>query len=110
MVLGTKTEPIVVLSDYDVIDTIRENVSDDVADFVDRRFHELNEQQRYEELKFNSDFSALEQSLDAYSSALNDIWLLAEELSNILSDNSKKLNRIQLCDKLEEIIAVTRQF
>lgn len=110
MVLNTPEGTIVALSDYDVIDTIRKNVSNDVADFVDRRLHELNEEQRYEELKFNSDFLALEQSVDAYSSALIDIRLLADELSNILSDDSKRLNRTQLCDKLEEIIAVTRQF
>jgi hypothetical protein len=109
MVVQTPEGYIPVLSDYDVIDTIRKNVSDDVANFVDTRLHELNEENRYEELKFNSDFTALETSLDEYGSALNDIWLIAEELSNKVKD-SKRLDRQEILKKVEAILEITRQF
>lgn len=108
-VLNVPNGQIVVLSDYDVIDVIRDNVSDDVADFVSQRLHELNEERDYEQLKFNTDYESLESSCDAYNSAMNDIWQMSDELIDEIK-GADRLNRQKILEKLEAIIEVARQF
>ena len=109
MVLNTPNGYMPIMSDYDVIDIIRQNVTDDIADFVDTRLHELNEESEYEQLKFNSDFESLEATVDELSSAINDIWLIADNLSNNVRD-SKRLDRQEILNKLESIIEIARKF
>ena len=109
MVLNTPNGYMPIMSDYDVIDIIRQNVTDDIADFVDKRLHELNEESEYEQLKFNSDFESLEATVDELSSAINDIWLIADNLSNNVRD-SKRLDRQEILNKLESIIEIARKF
>lgn len=91
------------LNSYDVVDVIREEVGDEVANEVKGWLEENN----YEEMKFNSDFSAMEGECEAWHSFVDDLSEEIERLREQIEDN--KLTKAKISVELYKIYEKMRK-
>lgn len=91
------------LNDYDVLEVIREEVGDEIADRAKGWLEENN----YEEMKFNSDFSAMEGECEAWHSFVDDLSEEIEQLREKIEDN--KLTKAKISVELYKIYEKMRK-
>ena len=91
------------LTSDDVVDVIREEVGDEVANEVKGWLEENN----YEEMKFNSDFSAIEGECEAWHSFVDDLSEEIERLREQIEDN--KLTKAKISVELYKIYEKMRK-
>ena len=91
------------LTDYDVVDVIREEVGDEVAD----RAKGWLEENTYEEKKFDSDFLVMEQEVESWHSFVDDLSEEIEQLREKIEDN--KLTKAKISIELYRIYEKMRK-
>lgn len=91
------------LNDYDVLEIIREEVGDEVAD----RAKGWLEENLYEEKKFNSDFSAMEGEVESWHRFVDDLSEEIEQLREKIEDN--KLTKAKITIELYKIYEKMRK-
>lgn len=91
------------LTDYDVVDIIREEVGDEIADRTKGWLEENN----YEEMKFNSDFNAMECEVESWHQFVDDLSEEIEGLRQKIEDN--KLTKAKISIELWKIYEKMRK-
>lgn len=101
-VLKTPKGCVTILSKYDLIDTVRSYMGDEVADYIEKNFKNSDDEAELNERYFQSDYNELEMSCDEYLSALNEVQMIAEETCVLL--NEKRMDRKKISEKVQAII------
>ena len=100
-VLKTPDGYVTVLSKYDLIDTVRSYISDDVADFIDNNFRDYDSEEELNKMYFESDYGNLEMSLDQMHFVLEDVVSGCVMIKNLLSE--KRMDKEKLAKIVQEI-------
>ena len=82
--MHTVTTPIgniVIFDNRDIVETIRNFVSDDMADYVERKLVEFDEVEWRNAQKWASDYRAMEMENEEYRDALFEVSSLLQEIS-----------------------------
>lgn len=91
------------LNSYDVVDVIRDDMGDEVADEIKGWL----EENLYEEKKFNSDFSAMEGEVESWHRFVDDLSEEIEQLREKIEDN--KLTKAKITIELYKIYEKMRK-
>ena len=86
----------------DVVDHIREDMGDEVANCISEVVSEREEGSEYEAMKFNSDFTALEGEVEFYRDMLFEVKENVEQIMSYI-DNKERINRDKIYLMLEKI-------
>lgn len=86
----------------DVVDHIRVDMGDEVANYISEVVSEREEGSEYEAMKFNSDFSALEGEVEFYRDMLFEAKENVEQVMSYI-ENKERINRDKIYLMLEKI-------
>ena len=93
-----------IFSDRDAVDIIRNYVSDDMADYVERKIVEFDEESYLAEQRWQSDYDAMEQENDEYRDALFEVKSQLEQIVYDAEFTRPGLTKIKILNKLDGII------
>ena len=86
----------------DVIARIREDMGDEVANVIGEYIDDREGGEIYEEMKFNSDYNAMEGEVEGYHDALSEVQESIEQVMSYI-ENKQRINRDKVYIMLENI-------
>lgn len=89
-------------NDADLVDAINQECGYELSRLVEQKLDSASYEEQLAEKQFNSDFFAYESQVESLGFCLQDVLQSVEELINYV-DDSKKINRTVITDKLRYI-------
>ena len=101
MIMNIKGKNKTIFDIKDFSELVREYMGDDASRFLDKAIGAKQEDDKYQELKFNSDMTSYESQVEENRYAFVDILDEIEKIESVL--NSPRMNRVKLQKATKEI-------